>query len=190
MDAPELDLPSEEEDDEELEADDAAQDDVDGEEEDDEGKEDEDEDEEDEDSEGDSDNESVASSSSSTSSSSATSLHAEPAQPQPSSSKSTRRSKKTDDVNPDTNEPQLEFPADLQTALPQRKKKSKGIWTDPSDELITVNVDANRRTKKLGRGKGDPQISGVEFEKRLRAQYVAFPLAFSACFAGVGMMLM
>lgn len=177
-----MDLPSEEEDgDEQGELERSDEDD------DEQSVDDDEEDEVEEDDDGDSaeddeseelDEESIASNSTSMSSQSAASITFDDTPAGPSSSRqptitsiNKSKSKKEDQVESD--EPRVEFPADLQTEIPSRKKKSKGIWTDPSDELITVNVDASRRTKKLGRGKGDPTISGVEFEKRLRAQYVS-----------------
>lgn len=72
-------------------------------------------------------------------------------------------------------EPTIEFPDDLDDELPEdraRARGSKAVWNDPSDSAVRVDVEANRLLKKLGRGKGDPNISGTELEKRLREQCV------------------
>ena len=72
-------------------------------------------------------------------------------------------------------EPELEFPSDMEDELPSGTKakgkgKASGVWSDPSDELVRVDLEANRLLKKLGRGKGDPNVNGAELEKRLREQ--------------------
>ena len=80
-----------------------------------------------------------------------------------SSTKTSKKRKSGEDA-----EPIIDLPEDLQDELPSRRKG--GVWTDPADQAIRVDLEANRMLKKLGRGKGDPKISGVELEKRLREQ--------------------
>ena len=81
-------------------------------------------------------------------------------------------------------EPTIEFPDDLDDELPEERAQARGskaVWNDPSDSAVRVDVEANRLLKKLGRGKGDPNIDGTELEKRLRGQCVGCARLVNAC---------
>ena len=81
-------------------------------------------------------------------------------------------------------EPTIEFPDDLDDELPEERAQARGskaIWNDPSDSAVRVDVEANRLLKKLGRGKGDPNINGTELEKRLRGQCVGCAHLVNSC---------
>jgi len=154
VDAPVYDLPSEDEDEDGLirpphgDVEEAEGSD---------GEEDEDEDE--------SDDESVASSSTSSSS---RGPHA-----QATSTSSTKKEKRQAENG--NGEPTIEFPDDLDDVLPEERAQARGskaVWSDPSDSAVRIDIEANRLLKKLGRGKGDPNINGTELEKRLREQCV------------------
>ncbi len=80
----------------------------------------------------------------------------------------------------DSDRPSISLPddlIDLRSAFPSlrtRKGKEKAsLWRDPADELVNVDLNGERRMRKLARGKGgDTKVGGKELEKRLREQYV------------------
>ncbi|RXK39981.1 hypothetical protein M231_02776 [Tremella mesenterica] len=53
------------------------------------------------------------------------------------------------------------------------EKRKKKLWRDPADDAILVDLDSDKRLRKLGRGKGGGKVNGVELERRLRQQYEA-----------------
>lgn len=52
-------------------------------------------------------------------------------------------------------------------------KQRKAIWHDPADDLVTVNLEDDRRLRKLARGVNGSVVKGKEFQKRLRQQFEA-----------------
>jgi hypothetical protein len=61
--------------------------------------------------------------------------------------------------------------------------KGKGkmpLWVDEADENVQVDMESDKRMRKLARGKQGDQtnIPGKELEKRLREQYVVLFLSF------------
>jgi U3 small nucleolar RNA-associated protein 18 len=53
------------------------------------------------------------------------------------------------------------------------KGKGKAVWQDPSDELLSVDMEGDRRLKKLARGKGKKGVvNGQELQLKLKEQYV------------------
>lgn len=77
------------------------------------------------------------------------------------------------------NAPRIEVPAGVYD-LPQNedeeerksgdKGKGKAVWHDPSDDLISVDLEKDNRLKKLARGKKGSTVNGLELMKRLRKQ--------------------
>jgi U3 small nucleolar RNA-associated protein 18 len=64
----------------------------------------------------------------------------------------------------------------------KNKSKSKGkatskpkgkqpLWLDPADQLISVDLENDKRLRKLARGVNGSTVKGKELEKRLRQQY-------------------
>jgi len=56
------------------------------------------------------------------------------------------------------------------------KGKGKAVWHDSADDRISVDMEKDNRMKKLARGKKGGLVDGQELQKRLRQQYVPFPL--------------
>lgn len=53
------------------------------------------------------------------------------------------------------------------------KGTRRAVWHDPSDERITVNMEGDKRLKKLARGKGKKSVvNGQELQRKLKEQYV------------------
>jgi hypothetical protein len=57
------------------------------------------------------------------------------------------------------------------------KGKGKAVWHDSADERINVDMEQDKRLKKLARGKKGSLVDGAELQKRLKQQYV-FPLVY------------
>ena len=80
----------------------------------------------------------------------------------------------------DNDQPIITLPDDLielrsvSPTLSTRKGKEKEpLWYDTADELVNIDLNGERRMRKLARGKsGDSRVGGKEYEKRLREQYV------------------
>jgi hypothetical protein len=55
---------------------------------------------------------------------------------------------------------------------PRAKGKSRAcVWSDPADGAINVNLENDKRLRKLARGKGKgAEVTGSELEERLREQ--------------------
>ncbi len=78
----------------------------------------------------------------------------------------------------DAERPSISLPDDLinlrspSPSRPSRKAKEKEpLWRDPADELVNIDLNGERRMRKLARGKGgDGKVGGKELEKRLRQQ--------------------
>ena len=68
----------------------------------------------------------------------------------------------------------IDVPLNLTDEVPEAgpSRSRKTIWTDPSDELIQVDLTQMPRLRKLGRGTKGGRINGLELEKRLRQQRV------------------
>ena len=85
----------------------------------------------------------------------------------------------------------ITFPADLRSPSPvasgssspapssdrhtshkgKGKQPARALWTDPADEMISVDLIKDRRMRKLARGKGkEGVVDGRELEQRLREQ--------------------
>ena len=59
------------------------------------------------------------------------------------------------------------------TQSSRKGKEKESLWFDPADELVNIDLNGERRMRKLARGKnGNSKVGGKEFEKRLREQYV------------------
>lgn len=75
------------------------------------------------------------------------------------------------------NAPQIDVPAGV-IDLPVKeeqvdvKGKKRAIWHDPSDDVISVDLESDNRLKKLARGTKGTTVNGEELMKRLRKQYV------------------
>lgn len=53
------------------------------------------------------------------------------------------------------------------------KGTTSAVWHDPSDERITVDMEGDKRLKKLARGKGKKAVvNGQELQRKLKEQYV------------------
>ena len=74
--------------------------------------------------------------------------------------------------------PQIEVPAGVIDLPPSdevdHKGKKRAIWHDPSDDLVSVDLENDNRLKKLARGKKGTIVNGEELMKRLRKQYVHY----------------
>lgn len=78
------------------------------------------------------------------------------------------------------NAPQIEVPAGVVDLPPSTDEgtdhkanangKKRAIWHDPSDDLISVDLESDNRLKKLARGKKGTTVNGEELMKRLRKQ--------------------
>jgi hypothetical protein len=71
--------------------------------------------------------------------------------------------------------PTITLPPDIydgpETKTSGRKKGKAAVWSDPADAVLRVDLEEEKRLKKLARGKeGSTKVSGVELEKRLREQ--------------------
>lgn len=51
-----------------------------------------------------------------------------------------------------------------------RKQQKRAVWSDPSDELIGLDLNEIKRLRKLARGKKSSKVGGFELERRLREQ--------------------
>ena len=83
-------------------------------------------------------------------------------------------SKKSKKKQPgEEDEPIVTLPDDLDDTIHgegKRKGKNASVWKDESDAAIRVDIGASRLLRKLGRGKDEAHLSGVELEKKLREQ--------------------
>lgn len=71
--------------------------------------------------------------------------------------------------------PTITLPPDIydgpETTGGKGKKNKTAVWSDPADTVLRVDLEDEKRLKKLARGKeGSTKVSGVELEKRLREQ--------------------
>lgn len=71
--------------------------------------------------------------------------------------------------------PTITLPPDIydgpEAVTTGRKKGKNAVWSDPADAVLRVDLEEEKRLKKLARGKeGSTKVSGVELEKRLRVQ--------------------
>ena len=86
--------------------------------------------------------------------------------PEPPEASSSRSS----DLGSEDEDPQARMNGHRQS---KKGKERAALWTDPADDLIMVDLDENRRLRKLGRGKSKGNggmISGKVLEQRLREQ--------------------
>jgi hypothetical protein len=70
-------------------------------------------------------------------------------------------------------EPIVTLPDDLDDTIHgegKRKGRTSSVWKDESDAAIRVDIGASRLLRKLGRGKDEAHLSGIELEKKLREQ--------------------
>ena len=82
---------------------------------------------------------------------------------------------------------EVTFPDDLRSPSPaasssrsrsispgsRKGKEREALWTDPADEVVSVDLLKDKRMRKLARGKNgdaDGVVTGVELSKRLREQ--------------------
>ncbi|WWC61442.1 uncharacterized protein I303_104026 [Kwoniella dejecticola CBS 10117] len=99
---------------------------------------------------------------------------------------SSRSSSPAQGLEDDKDRPTIVLPDDIYDVDVEQEKlkgKKKAIWTDPSDDLISVDPSENRRLRKLDRGKkrklnaqGQGQgegeaVGGRELQERLREQF-------------------
>jgi hypothetical protein len=74
--------------------------------------------------------------------------------------------------DPDDTPPIITLPDDIEEADPGIPLAETGpLWRDPSDDLISVSLDADRRLKKLARGRQSiGEVGGNVLQERLREQ--------------------
>lgn len=56
--------------------------------------------------------------------------------------------------------------------MEDNEQERPALWHDDDDDVVQVSLKDKNRTRKLRREEDEDVISGTEFNKRLRLQYV------------------
>lgn len=75
------------------------------------------------------------------------------------------------DVSDDDLEPTFDFPEEPSDDERPQTTSGSSLWQDPSDKQATVSLLANKRMRKLARGKAnEDRVSGEDLQNKLREQ--------------------